>query len=79
MAVTVSLWDHIIRFGQEFELLWRQRKTLYTMLLMFDMYGVEGSMIYFAFGEPRSTSHHAARTHFPSLQRSEKTFIRYGM
>ncbi|KAF9816477.1 hypothetical protein IEO21_04082 [Rhodonia placenta] len=49
VAVTVSLWDHIIRFGQEFELLWRQRKTLYTMLLMFDMYGVEGSMIYFAF------------------------------
>ncbi|EED85735.1 predicted protein [Postia placenta Mad-698-R] len=67
VAVTVSLWDHVIRFGQEFELLWRQRKTVHTMLLMFDMYGVEGSMIYFAF----------ARTHFPSLQWSEKTFVRY--
>lgn len=49
VAVTVSIWDHLLRFVMEVELVWRQPMSIPSTVVLANAYGVELSMIYLAY------------------------------
>ncbi|KZT67591.1 hypothetical protein DAEQUDRAFT_672872 [Daedalea quercina L-15889] len=49
VAVTITLYDRLLVFRREIELIWRQPWSTLSILVLVDMYGRQASMLYIAY------------------------------
>lgn len=50
-AVTLALWDHIVTFRYEFEVIWFRSFDLAKLVYLLNRWGVGAGLVYAAYGD----------------------------